>query len=58
MTASKEKLKYDHKIIDLQLGHIHANKVDAAYDRSHMLEERKDLLDKYNGLLVEMGMVI
>tara|TARA_R100001443_G_scaffold116104_1_gene135614 strand:- start:444 stop:1694 length:1251 start_codon:yes stop_codon:yes gene_type:complete len=58
MTASKEKLKYDHKIIDLQLGHIHANKVDAAYDRSQMLEERKDLLDKFNGLLVEMGLVI
>ena len=58
MTASKEILKYPHNIIDLQLGHIHKCKVDAAYDRSLMLEERRDLLKKFNALLVQEGLEI
>jgi len=56
MTTSREILKFPHRIIDLQLGHIPGNKVDAAYDRSQMLEERKDLLEKFNSLLVEAGL--
>ena len=56
MTASREILKYPHRIIDLQLGHIPGNKVDAAYDRSQMLEERKELLEKFNSLLVQEGL--
>lgn len=58
MTASREKLKFPHRIIDLQLGHIPGHKVDAAYDRSQMLEERLDLLEQYNALLVEAGLEI
>ena len=58
MTASREQLKIEHRIIDLQLGHIPGNKVDAAYDRSQMLIERQELLGKYNSLLVDAGLVI
>ena len=56
MTTSREMLKFPHRIIDLQLGHIPGNKVDAAYDRSQMLEERKDLLEKFTALLVQAGL--
>ena len=56
MTASREILKVEHRIIDLQLGHIPGNKVDAAYDRSQMLDERKDLLEKFTDLLVKAGL--
>ncbi len=56
MTTAREKLKVEHRIIDLQLGHIPGNKVDAAYDRSQMLIERRQLLDDYNSLLVKAGL--
>lgn len=56
MTASRERLKVEHRIIDLQLGHIHNCKVDAAYDRSQMLPERKELLERYNALLIDAGL--
>lgn len=58
MTASREQLKFPHRIIDLQLGHIPGNKVDAAYDRSQMLNERKDLLEQYGALLRQEGLLI
>jgi len=47
MSTIKEKLGYRHEVIDRQLAHVPANKVDAAYDRAQFLDERRVMMQKW-----------
>ncbi|MFY9288701.1 MAG: integrase arm-type DNA-binding domain-containing protein [Alphaproteobacteria bacterium] len=56
MSTIKEKLGWRHEVVDRQLAHAPANKVDAAYDRAKFLDDRRvmmqewaDYLDKISG---------
>lgn len=40
MSTIKEKLKYQHEIVDRQLAHAPKNSVDKAYDRAKYLDDR------------------
>jgi integrase len=47
MTTIKEKLKYPHDVVDRQLAHAPRNKIDAAYDRTKFLDERKKMMQAW-----------
>ncbi|NBB88873.1 MAG: integrase arm-type DNA-binding domain-containing protein [Bacteroidetes bacterium] len=47
MTTIKERLNYRHEVIDRQLAHAHRNSVDAAYDRSKFLDERRKMMQDW-----------
>lgn len=47
MSTIKEKLGYRHEVIDRQLAHAHRNQIDAAYDRSKFLDERKKMMQEW-----------
>lgn len=47
MSTIKEKLGYRHEVIDRQLAHVPANKVDAAYDRAAFLDERRRMMQEW-----------
>ncbi len=47
MTTIKEKLGYRHEVIDRQLAHAKANKIEAAYDRAEFLDDRKEMMQQY-----------
>lgn len=47
MTAIKERLGYRHEVVDRQLAHAPANKVDRAYDRAQFLDERTQMMQEW-----------
>ncbi len=47
MSTIKEKLRYRHEVIDLQLAHAKGNKVDAAYDRAQFIEDRVQMMQRW-----------
>lgn len=47
MSTIKERLGYRHEVVDRQLAHAHANKVDAAYDRAKFLTERRTMMQDW-----------
>ena len=47
MITLKEKLRYQHEIIDRQLAHTQKSKIDRAYDRSKFLEERTVMMQDW-----------
>lgn len=47
MSAIKERLGYRHEVVDRQLAHAPANKVDRAYDRAQFLEERTQMMQDW-----------
>ena len=47
MSTIKEKLGYRHEVVDRQLAHAPANKVDAAYDRAKFLDERRRMMQDW-----------
>lgn len=47
MSTIKEQLHYRHEVIDLQLAHAKANKVDAAYDRAQFIDERVKMMQQW-----------
>lgn len=47
MTTIKEKLRFPHDVVDRQLAHAARNQVDAAYDRSKFLDERRRMMAKW-----------
>lgn len=55
MSTIKEKLGYRHEVIDRQLAHAPANKVDAAYDRAMFLDERREMMQRWADYLEEQG---
>ena len=58
LTNGIDLLKTPKEVIKKQLGHLPDNKVDQAYDKSLMLEERRTFLEKWGGLLVNNGLEI
>lgn len=51
MTTIKEKLKFPHEVVDRQLAHAPRNKVDAAYDRTKFLDERRKMMKAWANYL-------
>lgn len=47
MSTIKEQLGYRHEVIDRQLAHVPANKVDRAYDRAQFLDDRKRMMQDW-----------
>ena len=47
MTTIKEKLGYQHDVVDRQLAHGRRNKVAAAYDRSEFIEDRTRMMQHW-----------
>lgn len=47
MSTIKERLGYRHEVVDRQLAHGHRNSIDAAYDRSQFLRERKKMMQEW-----------
>jgi len=47
MSTIKEKLGYRHEVVDRQLAHAPANKIDAAYDRAKFLDERRRMMQEW-----------
>jgi hypothetical protein len=41
------QLKYPHEVVDRQLAYAPRNKVDAAYDRTKFLDERKKMMQAW-----------
>jgi integrase len=61
MSTIKEKLGYRHEVVDRQLAHAPANKVDAAYDRAKFLDERRVMMQEwadYLNRVAETGKVV
>lgn len=51
MSTIKERLGYRHEVIDRQLAHVHADKVQRAYDRAEFLEERREMMQAWANYL-------
>ena len=47
MTTIMEKLGYRHEVVDLQLAHSKKDKIQAAYDRTKFLSERRKMMQNY-----------
>ncbi len=47
MSTIKEKLGYQHEVVDRQLAHAPRNQIDAAYDRAQYLEQRKIMMQDW-----------
>ncbi len=58
LTNGIDLLKTPKEVIKRQMGHLPDNKVDQAYDKSLMLEERREFLNKWCDLLVKNGLEI
>jgi integrase len=55
MSTIKENLGYRHEVVDRQLAHAHANKVDAAYDRAKFLPERRKMMQEWADYLDDVA---
>ena len=58
LTNGIDLLKTPKEVIKKQMGHLPDNKVDQAYDKSLMLEERRIFLNKWCDLLVANGLKV
>ena len=58
LTNGIDLLKTPKEVIKRQMGHLPDNKVDQAYDKSLMLEERRKFLNQWCDLLVKNGLEI
>jgi integrase len=56
MTTIKEKLGYRHEVVDRQLAHAPANKVDAAYDRAKFLDDRRVMMQEWADYLDKIAL--
>jgi integrase len=61
MTAIKEKLNIPHEVVDRQLAHAPRSQVDAAYDRSKFLDQRRRMMQRWadyvDGLIVDRKVI-
>ena len=55
MSTIKEKLGYRHEVVDRQLAHAPANKVDAAYDRAAFLPDRRKMMQEWADYLDKLS---
>lgn len=47
MSTIKEKLGYQHEVVDRQLAHAPKSQIDAAYDRAQYLDQRKIMMQDW-----------
>ncbi|MBU6297977.1 MAG: integrase arm-type DNA-binding domain-containing protein [Alphaproteobacteria bacterium] len=47
MTTIKENLRFPHEVVDRQLAHAPRNAVDAAYDRTKFIDERRRMMQAW-----------
>ena len=57
LTAGQEVLKVDHEIIQRQMEHTFGDKIRGSYDKSQMMEERRDFMVAWSDALVEQGLI-
>ena len=57
LTAGQEVLKVDHEIIQRQMAHTFGDKIRGSYDKSQMMEERRDFMVARSDALVEQGLI-
>ena len=57
LTAGQEILKVDHEIIQRQMAHSFGDKIRGNYDKSQMLDERRDFMIQWCDALVEQGLI-
>ena len=57
LTAGQEVLKVDHEIIQRQMAHTFGDKIRGSYDKSQMMEERRDFMVAWSDALVEQGLI-
>ncbi len=57
MSTIKEKLKYQHDIVDRQLAHAPKNAVDRAYDRAKYLDDRIKMMQDWSDYIDRCRMI-
>ena len=57
LTAGQEVLKVDHEIIQRQMAHTFGDKIRGSYDKSQMMEERRDFMVAWSDALLEQGLI-
>ena len=57
LTAGQEVLKVDHEIIQRQMAHTFGDKIRGSYDKSQMMEERRDFIVTWSDAQVEQGLI-
>ena len=57
LTAGQEVLKVDHEIIQRQMAHSFGDKIRVHYDKSQMLDERREFMVQWCDSLVEQGLI-
>ena len=50
-------LKIDHEIIQRQMAHSFGDKIRGHYDKSQMLDERREFMIQWCDALVEQGLI-
>ena len=58
LTAGQEVLKVDHEIIQRQMAHTFGDKIRGSYDKSQMMEERRDFMVAWCDALSDQGLKI
>ena len=55
-TAGLERMDFRYEVLDALLGHISKGKIRGAYDRSEWLEQRREFLEAWEAVLIEVGL--
>ncbi len=55
MSTIKEKLGYQHEVVDRQLAHLPRSKIDKAYDRAKFLPQRKQMMQEWANYIDELN---
>ena len=58
LTAGQEVLMFDYEIIQRQMAHSFGDKIRGHYDKSRMLDERREFMIQWCDALVEQGLII
>lgn len=56
MSAIKEKLGYQHEVVDRQLAHLPRSKIDRAYDRAKFLPQRKQMMQDWSDYIDKLSL--
>ena len=58
-TSALERSDFSYKVIDRQLGRMgHVNRTRGHYDRSSLLDTRREFMEWWSKTLVKQGLII
>ena len=57
LTAGQEVLKVDHEIIQRPMAHTFGDKIRCSYDKSQMMDERRDFMVACSDALLEQSLI-